>query len=189
MHGHIRAVGLPEWSEADQTLARAVQKEVGTNERGLNTEPPDSLGAPPRQRSSGGSDDIGDISWVVPTVTMRFPSNIPGLPGHHWSNAIAMATPIAHKGATAGAKVMARTALEFFLQPQLVEEAWTYFRDVQTKDMQYTPFIDADDPPPVWLNTRIMQQFKPQLTPFYYDETRYDTYLEQLGITYPTVRN
>jgi aminobenzoyl-glutamate utilization protein B len=189
MHGHIRAVGLPEWSEADQTLARAVQKEVGTNERGLNTEPPDSLGAPPRQRTSGGSDDIGDISWVVPTVTMRFPSNIPGLPGHHWSNAIAMATPIAHKGATAGAKVMARTALEFFLKPQLVEEAWTYFRDVQTKDMQYTPFIDADDPPPVWLNTRIMQQFKPQLTPFYYDETRYDTYLEQLGITYPTVRN
>ena len=189
MHEHIRAVGLPEWSEADQTLARAVQKEVGANERGLNTEPPDSLRAPPRQRSSGGSDDIGDISWVVPTVTLRFPSNIPGLPGHHWSNAIAMATPIAHKGATAGAKVMARTALEFFLTPRLVEESWTYFRDVQTKDMKYTPFITADDPPPVWLNTRIMQEFKPQLAEFYYDETKFDTYLEQLGITYPTVRN
>ena len=189
MHEHIRAVGLPEWSEADQTLARAVQKEVGTRERGLNTEPPDSLSGPPRQRSSGGSDDIGDISWVVPTVTLRFPSNIPGLPGHHWSNAIAMATPIAHKGATAGAKVMARTALEFFLRPELADQAWTYFRDVQTKDMQYTPFITADDPPPVWLNTRIMQEFKPRLAEFYYDETRFDTYLEQLGITYPTVRN
>jgi aminobenzoyl-glutamate utilization protein B len=189
MHEHIRAVGLPEWSEADQTLARAVQKEVGGNERGLNTEPPDSLRGPPRQRSSGGSDDIGDISWVVPTVTMRFPSNIPGLPGHHWSNAIAMATPIAHKGATAGAKVMARTALEFFLNPQLVEDSWTYFREVQTKDMEYEPFISADDPPPVWLNTRIMQEFKPRLAEFYYDETRFDTYLEQLGIVYPTVRN
>ncbi|HSJ31930.1 MAG TPA: amidohydrolase [Longimicrobiales bacterium] len=189
MHEHIRAVGLPEWSEADQTLARAVQKEVGANERGLNTEPPDSLSAPPRQRSSGGSDDIGDISWVVPTVTLRFPSNIPGLPGHHWSNAIAMATPIAHKGATAGAKVMARTALEFFLTPRLVEESWTYFRDVQTKDTKYTPFITANDPPPVWLNTRIMQEFKPRLAEFYYDETKFDTYLEQLGITYPTVRN
>ncbi|HEX2166125.1 MAG TPA: peptidase dimerization domain-containing protein, partial [Longimicrobiales bacterium] len=188
MHEHIRAVGLPEWSEADQTLARAVQKEVGGRERGLTTEPPDSLSGPPRQRTSGGSDDIGDISWVVPTVTLRFPSNIPGLPGHHWSNAIAMATPIAHKGATAGAKVMARTALEFFLNPQLVEDSWAYFRDVQTKDMQYTPFITADDPPPVWLNTQIMQQFKPQLEQFYYDETRFDTYLEQLGITYPTVR-
>jgi aminobenzoyl-glutamate utilization protein B len=189
MDKHIRAVGLPEWSEADQTLAKAVQSEVGNeNARGLATEL-DTLEAPTSNRSSGGSDDIGDISWVVPTVTFRYPSNIPGLPGHHWSNAIAMATPIAHKGATAGAKVMARTALEFFLTPKLADEAWTYFRNVQTKDRKYIPFISATDPPPVWLNTRIMAEFKPKLTPFYYDETRYGTYLEQLGITYPTLRS
>jgi aminobenzoyl-glutamate utilization protein B len=187
MQKHINAVGLPEWSEADQTLARAVQKEVGADENGLATTTDTVAGAPGR-RTSGGSDDIGDISWVVPTVTFRFPSNIPGLPGHHWSNAIAMATPIAHKGATAGAKVMSRTALEFFLEPQLTDEAWKYFNEVQTKDRTYTPFIDADDPPPVWLNTRIMAEFKPKLTPFYYDETKYGTYLEQLGIVYPTVR-
>ncbi|MEX1181740.1 MAG: amidohydrolase [Gemmatimonadota bacterium] len=188
MHEHIRAVGLPAWSEADQTLARAVQKEVGADEDGLTTEPPDSLSGPPRTRTSGGSDDIGDISWVVPTVTLRFPSNIPGLPGHHWSNAIAMATPIAHKGATAGAKVMARTALDFFMRPALADSAWSYFREVQTKDMAYTPFITAGDPPPIWLNTQIMENFRSRLEPFYYDETRFDTYLEQLGITYPTVR-
>jgi aminobenzoyl-glutamate utilization protein B len=189
MDKHVRAVGLPEWSEADQTLATAVQREVGNeNARGLATEL-DTLEAPTSNRSSGGSDDIGDISWVVPTVTFRYPSNIPGLPGHHWSNAIAMATPIAHKGATAGAKVMARTALEFFLTPKLADEAWTYFRNVQTKDRKYIPFISATDPPPVWLNTRIMAEFKPKLTPFYYDETRYGTYLEQLGITYPTLRS
>jgi aminobenzoyl-glutamate utilization protein B len=189
MHQHIRAVGMPEWSEADQALARAVQKEVGAPDSGLSTrQPADTLAGPPRQRTSGGSDDIGDISWVVPTVTLRFPSNIPGLPGHHWANAISMATPIAHKGATAGAKVMARTALEFFLTPRLIEESWAYFRDVQTKDRQYRPFITADDPPPVWLNTRIMQEFAPKLRPFHYDETRYDTYLEQLGIRYPTLR-
>ena len=188
MGRHIQAVGLPEWSEEDQMLAKAVQAEVGNeNPRGLQTEA-DSVQGPSRNRSSGGSDDIGDISWVVPTVTFRFPSNIPGLPGHHWSNAIAMATPIAHKGATAGAKVMARTALEFFLTPRLVDEAWSYFRDVQTKEQQYTPFIGANDPPAIWLNTRIMQEFKPLLTPFYYDETKYGTYLEQLGITYPTLR-
>jgi aminobenzoyl-glutamate utilization protein B len=188
MDRHIRAVGLPHWSEADQTLAKAVQREVGNeNPRGLATNL-DSLEAPSANRSSGGSDDIGDISWVVPTVTFRFPSNIPGLPGHHWSNAIAMATPIAHKGATAGAKVMARTALEFFLTPKLVDDAWIYFRDVQTKDRKYTPFIGPNDPPPIWLNTRIMQEFKPKLTPFYFDETRFDNYLQQLGITYPTLK-
>ncbi|MQA91033.1 MAG: hypothetical protein GEU90_12470 [Gemmatimonas sp.] len=29
-------------------------------------------------RPPPGSDDIGDVSWVVPTVTLRFPANIPG---------------------------------------------------------------------------------------------------------------
>ena len=48
----------------------------------------------------------------MPTVTLRYPSNIPGLPGHNWANAIAMATPIAHKGVTAGAKVQAMTILD-----------------------------------------------------------------------------
>jgi aminobenzoyl-glutamate utilization protein B len=187
MHGHIRAVGLPEWSEADQTLARAVQRELQNDSiRGLNTQIDTTLQGP--QRASGGSDDIGDISWVVPTVTLRFPSNIPGLPGHNWSSAIAMATPIAHKGATAGAKVVARTALEMLLTPKLVEEGWKYFREVQTKDMQYTPFIGPDDPPATWLNTQIMAEFRPKLQSFYYDETKFDTYLEQLGIAYPTVR-
>ena len=186
MDRHVRAVGLPEWSEADQQLARAVQKEVGNDEpRGLAIEL-DSMSGPRSPRRSGGSDDIGDVSWVVPTVTLRYPANIPGLPGHHWSNAIAMATPIAHKGVVAGAKVMARTALEFFLDPALVAESRRYFEEEQKKDTQYTPLIGADDPPPIWLNTEIMREFKPQLEQYYYDETRFDTYLEQLGITYPT---
>ena len=50
--------------------------------------------------------------WDVPTVTLRYPSNIPDLPGHNWSNAISMATPIAHKGVDAGAKVLAITTLD-----------------------------------------------------------------------------
>ncbi len=191
MWEHIEHVGLPEWTQDDQALARAVQAEVGNDSTpGLNSEL-DEIGTPPEEendRRSGGSDDIGDIGWTVPTVTLRFPSNIPGLQGHHWSNAIAMATPIAHKGATAGAKVLARTALQLFMEPDLVEEARTYFRDVQSKDQQYQPFITADDPPPTDLNTDIMAQFRPLLEPFYFDETKYDTYLEQLGITYPTLR-
>jgi aminobenzoyl-glutamate utilization protein B len=187
MQRHILAVGLPEWSAGDQALAKAVQRLVDSDTiTGLATTL-DTLEGPLAERRSGGSDDIGDVSWVAPTVTLRFPSNIPGLPGHHWSNAIAMATPIAHKGAIAGAKVVARTALELFLTPSLRDAAWAYFRDVQTKDMQYTPFITAADPPPIWLNEQIMREYRPRLQEFYYDETRYDTYLEQLGIAYPVL--
>jgi aminobenzoyl-glutamate utilization protein B len=186
MDTHVKAVGLPEWSDEDHALAEAVQKEVGSVPSGLATSLT-PLGVPgPRQ--SGGSDDIGDISWTVPTVTLRFPSNIPGLPGHHWANAISMATPIAHKGGVAGARVMARTALQLFMQPELVEQAWTYFREEQDAEARYKPFITADDPAPIDLNAAIDAQFRPLLEPFYYDETRFDSYLEQLGVTYPTVR-
>ncbi|TVR52598.1 MAG: amidohydrolase [Gemmatimonadales bacterium] len=187
MHRHIQDVGLPEWSEEDQMLAKAVQLEVGSDPDGLATEL-DAIGTPPEEPRSGGSDDIGDISWNVPTVTLRFPSNIPGLPGHHWSNAITMATPIAHKGGVAGARVLARTALELFLRPDLVEDSWRYFREEQTAEQEYVPMIGPDDPPATFLNRGIMEEFRPQLQEFYYDETRFETYLEQLGVEYPTLR-
>ncbi len=187
MYKNIEKVGLPEWTEDDQALAKAVQGVMGSEEKGLATEL-DEIGKPSEHRTSGGSDDIGDISWTVPTVTLRFPSNIPGLPGHHWSNAIAMATPIAHKGATAGAKVLAMTALDFIKNPKLVEQSWTYFREVQTKETTYTPFISADDEPAIHLNKEIMERFKPELKKYYYDPDKYDTYLEQLGVTYPTLK-
>jgi aminobenzoyl-glutamate utilization protein B len=134
---------------------------------------------------SGGSDDIGDVSWNVPTVTLRYPSNIEGLPGHHWSRAMAMATPIAHKGATAGAKVLAATMLDLIENPALLEEAWSYFRDEQLEDTTYEPFIGPDDPPAIEKNRETMAEFKQRLAEYYYDPARYETYLEQLGVEYP----
>lgn len=187
MHENIQKIGFPEWSEADLTLAKAVQEEVGSDPDGLNEELSELTGPLPYP-VSGGSDDIGDVSWKMPTITLRYPSNIPGLQGHHWSNAIAMATPIAHKGVTAGAKATAMTILDFLTKPELMDKAWDYFNNVQTKETSYQPMISEDDKPAIYLNTGIMDEFKPLLTPFYYDETKYDSYLEQLGIEYPTVK-
>jgi aminobenzoyl-glutamate utilization protein B len=187
MFKNIQKVGLPEWSEDDQQLAKAVQKEVkSTNENGLSTEL-SALGLPVDPPISGGSDDIGDISWKVPTITLRFPSNIPGLQGHHWSNAVAMATPIAHKGVVAGAKVEAMTILDFLLKPDLVNQAWDYYQTGQLKEQEYQPMISREDKPAIEKNQEIMEEFRPLLQEFYYDETRYDTYLQQLGIMYPTL--
>ena len=136
----------------------------------------------------GGSDDIGDVSWVVPTITLRYPSNIPGGPGHNWANAISMATPIAHKGVIAGAKVQAMTMLDILLHPELVDKAWDYFKNVQTKDVKYETFIRPGDKPAVWLNKKIMDEYRPRMKTMYYDPSKYDNYLQQLGIKYPTIR-
>ena len=124
----------------------------------------------------------------MPTVTLRFPSNMPGGPGHNWANSIAMATPIAHKGGVAGAKVQALTLLDLLLKPEIVEEAWAYFNDVQKKEQEYIPFIAPTDKPAIFLNAEIMEKYRPLMRPFYYDATKYNTYLEQLGIEYPTVK-
>ncbi len=190
MYENIRQVGLPEWSEADQSFARATQREVGSRETGLATELATLRPALREdQRLAGYADDIGDISWNVPTAVLSFPSNIPGLPGHNWSNAIAMATPIAHKGATAGAKAQAMTLLDFMVREDLRDQAWAYFREVQTQDLQYEPFIRPDDEPAIHMNRSIMEQFRPALEEHYFDPERYDSYLEQLGVEYPTLRS
>jgi aminobenzoyl-glutamate utilization protein B len=184
---NIEMVGMPEWSERDQTLAKALQKEIGAKVEGMRTKIKQL--EPPKDSTGGGSDDVGDISWNVPMVYLRFPANIPNLPGHAWPNAIAMATPIAHKGSTAGAKVQALTALDYLLSPDLVKQAWAYFNDVQTKDIKYTPLINPSDQPAIELNKDKMEKYRPEVKKYYYDSTKYKTYLEQLGIQYPTVRN
>ena len=185
---NIHRVGVPQWSEADQTLARAVQKEIGSREAGLTAKVPAVLQGPATTNSGGGSDDIGDVSWNVPTITLRYPANIPGLPGHNWANAIAMATPIAHKGTTAGAKVLAMTMIDLIAKPALVPAAWEYFRTVQTKDTKYEPLIRAEDKPAIDLNKGTMDRYRPEMRKYYYDPAKYKTYLEQLGIAYPTVK-
>jgi aminobenzoyl-glutamate utilization protein B len=188
-HANIEKVGMPAWSEADLTLARAVQKEIGQREQGLSTTVA-GLGGPTSvaENTGGGSDDIGDVSWNVPTITLRYPSNIPGLPGHNWVNAIAMATPIAHKGNTAGAKVLAMTLVDLFTKPALVEASWDYFRTVQTREQKYESLLRPQDQPAIHLNKETMTQFREEMKKYYYDPTKYKTYMEQLGIQYPTIR-
>ncbi|MHB1223231.1 MAG: amidohydrolase [Gemmatimonadaceae bacterium] len=190
MFDNVRRVGMPKWSEADQQLAKGVQRMMGQKEpAGLRAAASDRLGATVREQDKrgGGSDDIGDVSWVVPTVTLRYPSNIPGTPGHSWMDAIAMATPIAHKGATAGAKVMAMTMIDLLLKPELVADAKRYFTEVQNKDEKYIPLLRPTDKPPIELNTGIMARYRDQMRKFYYDPAKFGSYLEQLGVTYPTI--
>jgi aminobenzoyl-glutamate utilization protein B len=201
MNENIKKVGLPQWTDDDQKLAKGLQKELKVPERGLPTRLPemraprqaadagdDSPGAQGQQPTGGGSDDIGDVSWVVPTITLRYPANIPAGPGHNWADAIAMATPIAHKGVIAGAKVQAMTILDLVLHPDLVKNAWDYFNNVQTKNVKYKSFLRPEDKPATWLNEKTMQQYRDRMKALYYDPSKYGTYLEQLGIKYPTVR-
>jgi aminobenzoyl-glutamate utilization protein B len=194
MHENIMKVGMPQWTDADNQLAKAVQKLLeapkkdgrGKDINGLATTIDTLRGSVPFSWGAG-SDDIADISWTVPTIRLAYPANIPGTKGHHWGDAIAMATPIAHKGSLAGAKATALTLIDLFTRPNILADAKNYFTNVQTKDIHYTPFITVNDPPATYLNTETMEKFRAKMKPFYYDPSKYKTYMEQLGIVYPTL--
>ena len=192
MFDNIKSVGMPQWTDADIQLAKATQKELGVPENGLNMRVSEALrgreSQPDEDKRGGGSDDIGDISWNVPTVSLSFPANFQAGPGHNWANAIAMATPIAHKGTVAGARVQAMTVVDLLLRPDVLAQAREYFDKVQTKNQKYTPLIRPQDQPAIHLNKAIMDRYRPEMRKFYYDATKYKTYLDQLGIKYPTVR-
>ncbi len=190
MYANIKRVGMPAWDDKDQQLAKAVQQLMGVPDSGLRTVV-SPLKTPEEAAASAGgmgSDDIGDVGWNVPSITLQYPSNIPGTPGHNWVDGIAMATPIAHKGVVAGAKAQSMTLLDLFLRPTLVTDAHAYFDTVQTKTIKYHSFLQPTDEPPIFLNKEIMERFRPEMRKYYYDPKKYGSYLEQLGIVYPTLR-
>jgi aminobenzoyl-glutamate utilization protein B len=124
---------------------------------------------------------------VAPTVTGRHPANSPNRPAHNWSNAIAMATPIAHKGIVAGSKAIAMTLVDLLTRPELVREAKTYFTDVQLKNNKVLPLLAETDMPQIQINRETMERYRPQMRAYYYDSAKYDTYLDQLGVKFPAV--
>ncbi len=67
------------------------------------------------------------------------------------------------------------------------DPAKRYFSDVQTKTIKYKPLMAPSDQPAIWLNAEKMARFRDEMRKYYYDPTKYATYLEQLGITYPTI--
>lgn len=185
---NIKAVGMPQWSADDQAFAKAVQQANHRELKPLNAEVAPLSTPENRPRSQGGgSDDIGDIMWTVPTITIRYPSNIPNMIGHNVLSAIAMATPIAHKGVVAGAKAVAMTVLDAMTTPKLIADAKTFQQTVQFKDQKYDPLVAATDKPAIHLNEELMDRMRPRMEKFYYDPAKYPTYLDQLGIKYPNL--
>ena len=182
---NMKAVGLPQWSAADQNFARAVLSGFGRKDKPLASDGP-KLWSPenPNSDRNGGSDDIGDIMWTVPTITIVYPSNVPGISYHNIMAATAMATPIAHKGAVVGAKVAAMTLLDLMTTPELVAGAKAWQQQVQFKTERYAPLLGPEDQPAIHLNADLMAKMRPQMEKYYFDPKKYKSYLEQLGIDY-----
>lgn len=159
---NIELVGMPKWTEEENKLARGVQKLVGVKEVGL-----DAKVSPFRSGTqTTSSNDIGDITWNVPTGSLSFPSNAPGVQAHHWTAGILPATSIAHKGEVAGAKVLAASLLDLLTSPALIQKAKAQFQE-DTKETKYFSLLPPDAKPPLDLNRETMEKYRPEMKKFY----------------------
>jgi len=159
---NIEMVGMPAWSDEEVKFAKELQKSMGIKEQGLATKVL-PLRAVTQNTSSN---DIGDISWNVPTGTVRFPSAVLGVQAHHWTAGITPTMSIAHKGAVVGAKVMAASVLDLLTSPELRAAAKKQFEE-DTKEIKYFSLIPPDAKPPLDLNKEMMDKYRPAMRKFY----------------------
>jgi len=153
----IELVGVPDWTKEEDDLARAVQAKVKVPVEGLKRTI-DELKGPAVQQPA--ANDAGDISWKVPMVKFCFPASIPHVNFHHWAAGVPLATSIAHKGALAGAKVMAAAIVECLKSPAIVAEAKRTFKD-EIGNVEYRPLLPSDQKPPIDLNRATMDKYRP----------------------------
>lgn len=163
VRGNIESVGMPRWSNEEHDLAVALQEKAGAEASGLIKDLPPFDG-PAVQRAS--ANDGGDVSWKVPMVKFYYPGNVPNIGFHHWAAGVALATSIAHKGAVAGAKVLAASALDFLMRPELVAEAWKTFKQ-ELGGVEYHPLLPLNQDPPADLNRDLMEAFRPAMREHY----------------------
>ncbi len=101
---------------------------------------------PPEVGVSSGSTDVGDVSWVVPTVQMSAATWVPGTPAHSWQAVASGGMSIGAKGMMVAAKTMALTTMELFTAPGEIDRAKAEFAG-RTGDFRYTPKVGDRKPP------------------------------------------
>jgi aminobenzoyl-glutamate utilization protein B len=162
LQANINAVGMPQWSDEEQSFAHQFQSAMDAKSIGLNTSVT-PLGAQPQVAAS---DDKGDVSWVVPSAVLYFPASVPGINYHNWPAAVTPTSTIAHKGMVAGSKALAGALLDYLTKPELVRQARAEF-DQATAEMKYFDVLPADAKPPLDLNKETMERYRAEMSKFY----------------------
>jgi aminobenzoyl-glutamate utilization protein B len=125
---NLERVGPPIFDDADRKLARLLQEPLRADfavreEKPLH-EVVEPLPSPPKP-AVGGSTDVGDVSWYVPTSGLSAACFPLGAPGHSWQNVAAIGSPMGHKGMMVAAKVLACTTVDLLQDAKTLQEAKT----------------------------------------------------------------
>ena len=148
IHANLEAVGGVEYTAEERRFAEVLRTSLGDAappiDQAAQVKPFELLlGA----RRGGGSTDVGDVSWAVPTAGLRTATWVPGTASHSWQAVAAGGTTIGDKGMLVAAKTLARSAVDLFLDPTLVQEARAEFLERRGSDFRYRSLVGDREPP------------------------------------------
>jgi aminobenzoyl-glutamate utilization protein B len=165
---NIKLIGMPNWTEEEHAFARSLQREMSREEKGMPTKTSD-IKKPQAVFTGGASSDHGDVTLIAPTATIRFPGIVPGAVGHHWSTVTCGYGSSAWKGLNAGAKAIATSAIDLLTKPEVFKDIRKEFEDY-SQDHPYESFLPADAKPPLEINEKLMNQYRPLMETFYTEQ-------------------
>lgn len=100
-----------------------------------------------REKGTGGSTDVGDVSWLVPTAGMSAATWVPGTSAHTWQAVAAGGTSIGTKGMMVAAKTLTLTAMDIFKNPEVTQTALNELMRRRGNDFVYEALVGDRNPP------------------------------------------
>jgi aminobenzoyl-glutamate utilization protein B len=145
MDANLRRVGGETWTAEETEFAKTLAKALPNGGGDLSSV--SRISAYDSGDDKGGSTDVADVSWTVPTVGLVAATFVPGSPGHSWQNAAAAGTTIGVKGAVVAAKAIALTGADVFTNPKLVADAKAELKKSQGPNFSYKAMVGDRKPP------------------------------------------
>jgi aminobenzoyl-glutamate utilization protein B len=145
LHANLSWLGPIKYTEEEQEFARAIQRATGVEPKGLRGEIQPFRD--PKPDPEGGSTDVGDVSWIVPTLHFSVTTAPAAAPWHAWPVVACGGMSIGHKGMVLAAKTLAATMIDLYDDPAALASIQAEFRE-KTKGVTYKPYI-PDGPPPL----------------------------------------
>lgn len=146
MHQNLKAVGGVKYTPEERAFALKIASTV------IGKPPAPEIAElvpefnPSAVREGGGSTDVADVSWTVPTVGVRTATWAPGTPGHSWQAVACGGTSMAMKGMNVAVKTMTGCAIDLFSKPEIIKEAKVEFEKRRGPDFTYSALL-GDRPP------------------------------------------
>ncbi len=122
---NLEQVGGVSYSAEETEFGKKIQSSLGFTVPALTTA---ATVGKFETREGGGSTDVGDVSYVVPTVGLEAATWVPGTPAHSWQAVACDGTEVGTKGMMVAAKTMTMTAIDLFTSPDLLRQAQEEFK-------------------------------------------------------------